>query len=145
MRDKKLVRYSSMKLKRPISRPALRVGRSRAGLGLFATATIPQGSFIEYTGPILTSAEADKKGGKYLFEISARTIIDGTGRANLARYINHACKNNCIPEIRGRKVFIVTKRAIQPGEELTYHYGKEYFDEFIKPYGCRCASCLAKK
>jgi hypothetical protein len=24
-------------------------------------------------------------------------------------------------------------------------YGKEYFDAFIKPLGCRCASCKRKR
>ena len=29
------------------------------------------------------------------------------------------------------------------GEEITYDYGKEYFDEYIKPKGCRCEKHLA--
>ena len=32
----------------------------------------------------------------------------------------------------------VARKAIKPGEEITYDYGKEYFDEHIKPFGCRC-------
>ena len=32
-------------------------------------------------------------------------------------------------------------RAIEPGEEITYDYGEEYFALFIKPNGCRCAKC----
>jgi uncharacterized protein len=30
------------------------------------------------------------------------------------------------------------------GEEITYDYGKDYFDLFIKDSGCRCAECRAK-
>ena len=30
------------------------------------------------------------------------------------------------------------------GEELTYDYGKEYFNEFIKPIGCKCVKCISK-
>jgi uncharacterized protein len=32
-------------------------------------------------------------------------------------------------------------RSISPGEEITYNYGKEYYDYFIRNGGCRCAGC----
>ena len=35
---------------------------------------------------------------------------------------------------------IYALRSIAKGEELTIDYGQEYFDEFIKPVGCRCAA-----
>ena len=34
---------------------------------------------------------------------------------------------------------------IKPGEEITYNYGKNYFETFIKPAGCRCRSCERKR
>ena len=117
----------------------LRVGRSYAGLGLFAKDKITKGDFIiEYCGPLLTDEEADKKGGAYLFEIDDEYTIDGSSRKNTARYINHSCKPNCEPEIDGDRVFVYATRNIKPGEELTYHYGKNYFEDYIKPIGCRC-------
>ena len=66
--------------------------------------------------------------------------IDGKGRGNLARYINHSCAPNCEPmenEVQQR-IFIMARRNIKPGEEFGYDYGKEYWDEHIKPIGCRC-------
>jgi uncharacterized protein len=36
-------------------------------------------------------------------------------------------------------------RAIAPGEEITYDYGSDYFELFIKPKGCRCAACARKR
>jgi SET domain-containing protein len=39
---------------------------------------------------------------------------------------------------------ILALRTILPGEEITYDYGKDYVDSFIKPVGCRCAACAAK-
>jgi SET domain-containing protein len=96
-------------------------------------------------GKLLTNQEADKKNGKYLFEVNSRWTIDGTGRQNLARYLNHSCRPNCEPEIEGKRVMIYAVKNIKPGEELAYNYGKEYFDEFIKPLGCRCGYCKSKK
>ncbi len=115
--------------------------RSSAGLGLFAGEDIPRGVFIvEYFGPLLSSDDADEKGGKYLFAVNSKWTIDGSARNNLARYINHSCNPypNCETEIQGKKVFIYSIKKIKKGEELTYDYGKEYFDEHIKPYSCRC-------
>ncbi|CAH2599507.1 SET domain-containing protein [Rhodovastum atsumiense] len=120
-----------------------RRGRTRAGLGLFATVPFARGSrVIEYTGEFITPDEADRRGGRYLFQVDERRVIDAKGRENLARYINHACRPNCEARQVGRRIFIFARRAIAPGEELTYHYGKVYFRAFIAPHGCRCASCM---
>jgi hypothetical protein len=39
------------------------------------------------------------------------------------------------------RIFIEAKRKIMLGEELTYHYGKWYFETYIKDAGCRCVKC----
>ncbi len=124
-----------------------KVKRSSAGLGLFATAPYQKGDLVtEYTGEVITEKEANRRGGKYLFELNDNFTIDGKGRANLARYINHSCKPNCYPELNEdeTKVFIFAKKKITPGEELTYNYGKDYFKELIKPLGCCCEKCDPK-
>jgi SET domain-containing protein len=121
------------------------VKRSSAGLGLFAAEPIRKGAFIiEYTGEIISTEESDRRGGKYLFTLDKKRVVDGKGRENTARYINHSCRPNCEPETDedAGKIRIFAKRAIADGEELTYDYGEEYFDEHIKPYGCRCAYCI---
>lgn len=123
------------------------VKKSSAGLGLFAEREYKKGErVIEYTGEVITDAEAQRRGGKYLFELNNHWTIDGKGRANTARYINHSCRPNCFPELTDdeTQVFIYTKRAITVGEEFTYNYGKYYFNMEIKPHGCRCAACLLK-
>jgi SET domain-containing protein len=121
------------------------VKKSATGLGLFTREPIPRKSFvIEYYGPILTAAEADRKGGKYLFETNKNRFVDGAARSNTARYINHSCKPNCEIEIFGGRIYVFSTRAIKAGEELTYDYGEEYFDEHIKPYGCKCLACTAR-
>ena len=121
------------------SKRELVVKRGIAGLGLFTEAPIEKGGFvIEYFGPILSREVADARGGKYLFEISRDKVIDGAGRDNIARYINHSCRPNCETSIRKGSILIFATRKIEPGEELSYDYGKEYFDEHIKPFGCKC-------
>lgn len=118
------------------------VKKSLAGLGLYTKTPLKKGEFvINYTGKMITSKEADEKCGKYLFEINSKWTIDGSGRNNLARYINHSCRPNCEAYIVGKKIKILAKKNIRAGEELSYNYGKEYFDEFIKPFGCRCKKC----
>ncbi len=122
-----------------------RVGRASAGLGLFASEPIKKGArIIEYTGERITNTEADRRGGQYLFEISSRTTIDGKGRENIARYINHACDPNCESRIERGRVFIYAIKRIEPGEELTYDYGEEFVREHIAPKGCRCRSCSTR-
>jgi len=122
----------------------VKVKRSSAGLGLFATETFEKGELvIEYIGETISEAEANKRGGKYLFELNDNWTIDGKGRENIARYINHSCKPNCYPELSEdeTQVFIYAKRKINPEEELTYNYGSYYFNQVIKPLGCRCEKC----
>lgn len=123
----------------------LRVGRSLAGLGLFAESEIPKGAcIIEYRGPQLTPEQETKSRSKYLFEVSARKTIDGAPRWNTARYINHSCRPNCEPNIYKGRVFIHARRRIRPGEELAYDYGKNYFNEYLKGH-CRCPKCQPPK
>lgn len=120
----------------------LQVKRSSAGLGLYTNAPIEKDGFIiEYFGKIMTKRESDEKGGKYMFQTSENRIIDGSQRDNMARYINHSCRPNAEVEIRQGRLFVFAKRAIRKGEEIVYDYGKEYFDDLIKPYGCKCISC----
>lgn len=117
---------------------ALSVRRSATGKGLFAEEDIPKGAcIIEYTGRVLSEKEALGR-GRYFFEVDDKTTIDGNIPSNLARYINHSCVPNCEATGPDGRIFIVSRKRIKAGAELTYDYGKEYFDEFIKPKGCRC-------
>lgn len=129
-----------MKKKKPAYPEGVAVKRSSAGLGLFATRPYRKGErIIEYFGRTLTNAEEYTSRSKYLFEVNSRKTIDGSIRENVARYINHSCKPNCEPEIERGHIYIDAIKNIKAGEEFTYDYGEEYFNEHIRPYGCRCA------
>jgi SET domain-containing protein len=123
------------------------IKRTASGLGLFALKPIPAGKrIIEYTGPLVSNAEVEKRtNGKYFFGVNSKWSIDGTPRSNVARYINHSCRPNCDAVLSKRRVWIWSRRAIKAGEEITYNYGREYFDEHIKPVGCKCRKCAPSK
>jgi hypothetical protein len=132
------------------SKKPYRVGRSRTGLGLFATKPIKKGSkIVRYFGPLLDSKKKkdDAIENKYLFELNGRWTIDGSVRKNIARYINHACKPNAESDVspRKRKVVIRAIKNISPGEEINYDYGTDYFKAYLKPIGCKCDACEKKR
>ncbi|HLJ71877.1 MAG TPA: SET domain-containing protein [Roseiarcus sp.] len=122
-----------------------RIGRSRTGLGLFATKPIKKGTrIIRYFGPLLDARkDEDVVENKYLFALNSRWTIDGSVRRNIARYINHSCKPNAesVVKPRKRRVFIHAIKNIEKDEEINYDYGAEYFKTYLKPIGCRCAAC----
>ncbi len=121
------------------------VKRSYTGLGLFAARNIARGEWIiEYTGEHITHDEANRRGGRYLFTLNSDIVVDGKGRDNVARYINHACIPNAEAVIEDdAHIMIYAIADIATGTEITYDYGSEYVEEFITGK-CRCIQCLRK-
>lgn len=131
-------------------KPPVRVGRSRTGLGLFATDVIKKGSRVmEYRGRKITTKQAiwleDNTENRYVFEINDKWSIDGSPRWNLARYVNHSCRPNVEAYQYAERIFYRAKWNIQPGSEITVSYGRDYFSTFIKPIGCKCDTCVARR
>jgi SET domain-containing protein len=127
-----------------------RIGRSKTGLGLFATREFKKGEFIaEYKGRLIPDKEArileNETSNRYLYEINSRWTVDGSTRRNLARYANHSCRPNAESDTKKHMIFIRAIKKIMPGEEITYDYGKDYFDVFLKPIGCLCVKCTEKR
>jgi SET domain-containing protein len=127
-----------------------RVGRSRTGLGLFATEPIKKRTLIAYyVGQRIDNDEAirrEDKGGRYLYEINSRWTIDGKSRRNLARYANHSCRPNAESDVvRGGKITIRAIRNIEPGDEITYDYGRDYLRNVIGLENCQCVKCREKR
>jgi hypothetical protein len=122
------------------------------GRGVFATAVIRRGHpIIEYKGQRVSWDEAmerpdsdpDDPSHTFLFELDDGRVIDARVRGNAARWINHSCAPNCdtLEDERGR-VFIMARRRIEPGEELSYDY-KLIVDGRLSrkeraQYTCRC-------
>jgi SET domain-containing protein len=126
-----------------------RVGRAATGLGLFAAKPIGRADYIAtYRGRWLADEEAarrDARGAKYLFVVNKRWTIDGSPRWNKARYLNHSCRPNAKAVGRNGGIVFVALRRIEPDEEITIDYGREYYRHFLANGGCRCAPCCAKK
>ena len=70
-------------------RKSFRIGRSRTGLGLFASKPIEKKTIIvEYRGRRISNTEADRleaQNSKYMYELNTRWTVDGSSRRNVAR------------------------------------------------------------
>src|SRR2546427_11239506 len=116
------------------------IGKSRiAGKGLFAGQDIKKETIItRYSGTKISkaqSAQALAQGNAYICALNDRYDIDGNTLKNKARYINHSCDPNCALLLTQRTIWIVAKRDIQEGEELSYNYGFT-----AKQYRCQCGA-----
>ncbi|MCC7469811.1 MAG: SET domain-containing protein [Bacteroidetes bacterium] len=116
------------------------------GMGLKTKKDFKKGQkIIEYIGIKKKNKDVEEDTTKYLFDLDKNYTIDGSPRWNIARYINHSCRPNAESDVIKGQIWIKAIKNIKAGDEITYDYGKEYFNEFIKPYGCKCVKCLAKK
>jgi Ser-tRNA(Ala) deacylase AlaX len=112
------------------------------GAGVYATQRIPKNKrIIDYAGEKISNRESLKRERRYIrtghiwcFKLTNRTVIDAGVGGNDARFINHSCQPNCYVHITGGVIWIRAARAIEPGEELTYHYNTDG-EGLIK---CRC-------
>lgn len=109
--------------------------------GCYTTTAIRKGALVvEYTGPRITPERADEiydgRSTTYLFGLrDGKHVIDGHGTA---MFINHSCDPNCeTDEIEGR-VWIIARRNIKAGEELTYDY--MLYDGGEDEAPCHCGS-----
>lgn len=130
------------------SKQPFRIGRSKTGLGMFATERIPKNTRIfEYTGRIITNEAADRMPGKprYLYDLNKKFTLDGSPRSNIGRYANHSCRPNAVDYTYRGRVYVKSLRAIEPGEEITYDYGKIYFNAFIGKENCLCPKCVTRR
>ncbi len=124
-----------------------KVFKSSAGFGLKTLIDIEKGDLvIEYKGKKISNKKAEEKPNRYLFDLDEKMTIDGSPRSNTARYINHSCVPNCeaVYYTDTNEIGIEAIRDIKAGEELTYDYGKDHFEEYIKPHGCKCPKHISQ-
>lgn len=116
------------------------------GLGAFAKMDIVCGTrVIEYVGEKITKQESVRRceaSNHYIFALNEREDLDGNYDWNPARYINHSCAPNCEVEWDGSHIWIVAKRDIKAGEEITFNYGYDLVDYREYPCLCRSTDCV---
>jgi uncharacterized protein len=115
-------------------------------MGGFARKFIPaETPIIEYVGQKITKAESlirCEANNPYIFTLDDEFDLDGDVPENPARFINHSCDPNCEAEFFGDQIWIMARRDIQPGEEVTFNYS--YDLENYEEHPCRCgaANCV---
>jgi len=109
--------------------------------GVYALERIPAGrKVIEYTGERIGRRETKRRGQgdlTYLFTLDDYWTIDGANGGSGAEIINHSCNPNLYTRICQGHILYMSKRAIQPGEELTVDY---LFSDKIEKVRCRCGA-----
>ncbi|MEM8868211.1 MAG: SET domain-containing protein-lysine N-methyltransferase [Verrucomicrobiota bacterium] len=107
-----------------------------AGRGLFSKVRIqPENTIGYYTGEIIDEKEfynPDRPWSAYVLWVCRTHIIVGDGpKANYTRYINHSDEPNVflIVSSRWKTARFEAIRTIEPGEEIFFDYGDDYWDQ----------------
>jgi len=116
------------------------------GTGGFAVAPIRVGTLlIEYVGEQISKSESARRceaGNPFIFELDETWDLDGGVGWNPARLLNHSCSPNCEAELIDGRLWIVARRDIDPGEELTFNYGYDWEDYRQHPCHCGSPDCV---
>ncbi len=116
------------------------------GFGIFARHDLPEDTrVLEYIGERLTKAESLRRrmlGNFFVFIVTDQFDIDGAVDWNPARFINHSCTPNCDARMEDERIWIIARRDLHAGEELSFNYG--YNLEDYEDHVCRCGAqeCL---
>ncbi len=120
----------------PVDSFEIRYINPKVNHGLFSKIEIRAGQVIgEYAGMIRPNRHLDKK-NLYLFDLDGQMwnwVIDAQKVRNHTAYLNHSKKQpnvsaQCIFDEEGPHILFSALRDIQPGEELRYDYGDEYWE-----------------
>ena len=116
------------------------------GMGGFALRKIKKGEpVIEYIGEKISKAESLRRceaENPYIFQIDEEFDLDGNVGWNPAKFINHSCDPNCEAEFFDDMIWIMAKRDIESGEEITFNYSYDLEDYKEHPCKCGAANCV---
>lgn len=120
----------------------MRLARSKIHRwGVYAAQRIPaRRKVIEYTGERISRRETKRRAESdlnYLFTLDKYWTIDGAVGGSGAEFINHSCEPNLYSQIMRGHILYMSKRVIQPGEELTVDY---HFERNVDKVPCSCGT-----
>lgn len=120
----------------------MRVGKSKIHRwGVYAGERIPaRRKVIEYTGEKINRKETKRRDARplhYLFTLDNYWTLDGAVGGSGAEFINHCCEPNLRAMVLRGHILYISKRDIQPGEELTIDYR---FAKNVEKVECRCGA-----
>ena len=123
------------------------------GKGVFATRHMAAGErVIEYVGERISMVEAIRRhphdaaqpDHTFYFYLNDARVIDALYGGNDSKWINHSCRPNCVPDEAQGRIYILTRRPVFKGEELTFDYGlfsdEPMTDALKARYACRCGA-----
>ena len=116
------------------------------GMGLFAMRSFSHGErIVQYTGNIVrTPPNPDANGLIFAMELDSDRWMDGCDTHNIARHANHSCEPNAESHLEGDSVYLIARRDIQVGEEITFDYGYNLSDALSHPCQCGAKGCLGR-
>jgi SET domain-containing protein len=116
------------------------------GTGGFARIDIPVGArLLEYVGEKIDKAESLRRceaDNPFIFALNDHQDLDGNVSWNPARLLNHSCTPNCDAENHDGRIWIIARRDIAAGEEITFNYGFDLTDYQEYPCHCGSADCV---
>jgi uncharacterized protein len=116
------------------------------GKGVFTRSDIAAGTRImEYVGETISKAESLRRceqGNYCIFALDDEHDLDGNVPWNPARFLNHSCAANCEVRPDDGRIWIVARRDIAAGEELTFNYGYDLADYREHPCCCGHPECV---
>jgi len=127
--------------------PNLSFARSAIhGTGAFARRPLKAGTrVIEYVGEVINKKESLRRcelGNQCIFRRDEEYDLDGNVPWNPARFINHSCAPNCEAISQDGRIWIVARRDIAAGEEVTFNYGFDLEDYREYPCACGASECV---
>ena len=115
-------------------------------MGGFALCKIKKGTpIIEYVGEKITKTEAAVRiaaDNPFIFTLDDESDVDGSVTWNPARFMNHSCEPNAEAEIFDDQIWIMARRNIRAGEEITYNYSYDFEGHEKHPCRCGAARCV---
>ena len=115
------------------------------GQGGFARSEIAAGvRLLEYRGEKIDKAESLRRcveGNTFIFFLDETFDLNGDVPGNPARLLNHSCSPNCEAAFIEGHIWILSKRLVHAGEEITFNYGYDLTEYRDHPCSCGSPEC----